>query len=60
MDTVKITFVNGTYRTIANTNYENLRDCVIRRENFVVNGVTDTNQSVTYVTSNILTLEKVK
>lgn len=59
MDTVKITFVNGTNRTIRNTNYENLMKCILNNENFVINGVTNKSESVTYVVSNILTLEKV-
>lgn len=59
MDTVKITFVNGTNRTIRNTDYENLMKCVLNKENFVVHGATNKNESVTYVVSNILTLEKV-
>lgn len=55
-DTVKITFVDGTHRVISNTNYNNLRDCVLRDENFVVNSHNG-KLSVTYVTSNILTIE---
>ncbi|WP_130067459.1 hypothetical protein [Bacillus albus] len=60
MDTVKITFVNGTNRVITNTNYENIMNCALQNINFVIHGVTDTSQSVVYVVSNILTIEKVK
>lgn len=59
MDTIKITFVNGFQRVVKNTNYDNIRDCIIMGQNLVINGVTDKNESVTYVTSNILTVEKV-
>lgn len=55
-DTVKITFVGGTQRGISNTNYINLRDCILRGENFVITSPNG-KSSVTYVVSNILTLE---
>lgn len=56
-DTVKITFVGGAQRVISNTNYINLRDCILRDENFAVTSP-DGKSSVTYIVSNILTLER--